>query len=66
MKEQADEHLQMNGKNMIAVEVAFISIDASSGAPILFFEGDGKRSKVGATYMDRTGGSTLDSIPAQG
>ncbi|MYE91435.1 bifunctional nuclease family protein [Candidatus Poribacteria bacterium] len=45
MKEQADEHLQMDGKNMIAVEVAFISIDASSGAPILFLretEGDPK------------------------
>ena len=45
MKETADEQFQMNGKNMIAVEVAFISIDASSGAPILFLretEGDPK------------------------
>ena len=45
MKEQADEHVQMDRKTMIAVEVAFISIDASSGAPILFLremEGDPK------------------------
>jgi bifunctional DNase/RNase len=45
MKEKADERLQIGGKNMIAVEVAFISIDASSGSPILFLrekEGDPK------------------------
>lgn len=36
MKEEADGSVQMDGKKLIAVEVAFISIDASSGAPILF------------------------------
>ena len=65
MKEQADEHLQMDGKNRIAVEVAFISIDASSGAPILFLrEMEGDPKLVLPIWIGQ-GEALSNSVPAQ-